>query len=284
MRSMLASALLASLAGCADTTPPRFEPGASVTLTPSSARLEIVWPAVTDDGERVAYEVLVDGIPIARTTETTYSLDVPELAHRTVSILAVDGSGNRSTSLEAEVTMPDLTPPRFDAGARVTLTAAGAATDALRAVTLSWPDANDAGGVARYEVRSSAGPLGSTESTTLSLADVALGPDASFEVVALDGAGLRSAPLTVHFRDTPQALAEASPEAAPGSSPSGSSAARLRRETLDLLSRMGSIDEGAAVARPPLEVDVLGSLHDVGVASPRTPAAHAPGGGRVTSD
>lgn len=184
------------LGGCADHTPPRF--AGELTVALAGDQLAATWPAASDDVQVDAYLVHVDGKAVARFGRETLQYTVEGLRERTtrtVRVTAVDAAGNQSAPLDASLAVPDRTPPRFPAGARLDVTAAD-----LAQVTLSWPAASEEGAV-RYVVLSEGREIGAVTLPTFTISRAAVDADFSAEisVQAIDDADNRSSALVCHW-------------------------------------------------------------------------------------
>jgi chitodextrinase len=181
-----------------DLTPPT--PPASAQATPLSDRsLRVIWAASTDNVGVAGYEVLLDGLVVARSTEP--AAEVKGLApgrDSCVEVRAFDAAGHRSPHASpACARTPDLTPPSAPGGILA------AATSSSR-VALAWSPSTDDVGVAGYEIRRGGQPVARSDST--SWIETGLGPAAEYcyELRAFDAAGNLSAPSpTVCTRTTP---------------------------------------------------------------------------------
>lgn len=187
----------------ARTDPPPSPPG-TVTATPTGpTSILVAWSAVTDaEGGVKHYVVYRDGNAIGTsaslslqdtglTANTTYSYQV-------ATVDSKDREGQRSSSVTA-TTPADATPPTTPTGLQASAAGPGQ-------VDLTWQPASDAeSGVASYRVYRDGAFLASTSATSFSDTGVQPQTTYSYEVSAVNGAGLegsRSAPASVTTSDT----------------------------------------------------------------------------------
>jgi chitodextrinase len=143
-----------------DVTAPSAPASLSAVPAANPGRVELSWPAATDNVGVTAYEVSRDGAVLATSSGTTYSDgSVTGAQTYTYSVVALDAAGNRSAPATATVTTPDLAPP----SAPGSLTARAA--DGPPRVDLAWQPATDDVGVTAYEVVRD-GVLAATVATT----------------------------------------------------------------------------------------------------------------------
>ena len=175
-----------------------------IALTSTIAELR--WPTAQDEVGVVGYRVFMNGdllhTSIPATEADEYVLEVEELTpwdHYQFSIQAQDESGNVSEVLSSSIQMPDPDAPTWEEDATLTLVQNTSTT-----VTLSWPDAFDAGGVLRYTFTLDGTPWTSVLSDRTIHVDgrlqtelIGLSPGQSvlIEVRAEDRAGNSSRPL-----------------------------------------------------------------------------------------
>jgi chitodextrinase len=181
-----------------DLTPPT--PPASASATPLSDRsLRVAWLPATDNVGVAGYEVLREGVVVARSTEP--AAEVKGLApgrDYCVEVRAFDAAGHRSPHASpACARTPDLTPPSAPGGVMA------AATSSSR-VSLAWSPSTDDMGVAGYEIRRGGQEVARSASTAW--LETGLGPatEYCYDVRAFDAAGNASDPSpTVCARTTP---------------------------------------------------------------------------------
>jgi fibronectin type 3 domain-containing protein len=137
-----------SVVVAADFTPPAAPASLSAAWVGGPSRVELSWPAATDDVGVVSYEVLRDGQVLGTTPALTFT-DSAIVASTTYSysVVAIDAGGNRSAPVSAPATTPaDLAPP-----SRPGKLSAKAASGPRR-VKLSWSASTDDVGVTGYRV------------------------------------------------------------------------------------------------------------------------------------
>lgn len=211
MRTLLSLLVVPCFVGCADTTAPAWPGGASLRTEIVDDRVELGWPAPADERGVAVFVVRIDERDAARLGPEARRYGASELAEsseHTIEVVALDESGNASVALSARVTMPDRTAPVFAPQASLSIRAEGLASDAERAVELSWPAATDAVGVARYRVTRDEQEVGAPTSTSLRLEPAPLVSETQFSVIALDAAGNASPPLALRWDVAPQARSE----------------------------------------------------------------------------
>jgi chitodextrinase len=94
----------------ADFSPPAAPASLSAVWVGDPSRVELTWPAATDDFGVVAYEVSRDGTVLGTTPSTAFT--DPAVAPSTTysyAVVAIDQAGNRSDPVSAAVTTPDDT-------------------------------------------------------------------------------------------------------------------------------------------------------------------------------
>jgi len=175
-----------------DTVPPSA-PTALATVLNGSA-VDVSWGASTDDEAFGQYEVTRDGGVIATTQETSFrDTATAGLDTATYRIVAVDRAGNRASGGQSVVRFPDTTAPGAPGSVRATKTNSG--------VLVSWTEAADNRGIARYEVLRDDVVAGSISTT--SYADGVTPGLYVYAVRAVDTAGNTgpaSVPVTVDTR------------------------------------------------------------------------------------
>jgi chitodextrinase len=205
-----------STPGLAMTTPDTVAPAPPASLAvearPNPGRVELTWPAATDDVGVTAYELSRDGAVLATVTTTSYT-DAAVAGTTTYSyaVVALDAAGNRSSAATATATTPDLTAPGVPAP---TATAYG------DRVALAWSAATDDVGVTAYDVYRDGTLLASVASTSYTDTAVAQGAAYTYAVRARDAAGNVGAAGTVSAT-VPDATAPSAPGGLAATSSSG---------------------------------------------------------------
>jgi fibronectin type 3 domain-containing protein len=201
--------------GVAVTTPDVVAPAAPASLTAQPltgpARVELTWPAATDDVGVTGYELSRDGIVVATVTGTSYTdMSVAGMTTYTYAVVALDAAANRSAATTATATTPDLAPPSAPGSP-----AALAYGDR---VELSWTASSDDVGVAAYDVYRDGSLVASVATTGYADRAVTQGRTYAYVVRARDAAGNTSADATV---------SATVPDVSPPSKPTGLAAQAL---------------------------------------------------------
>jgi fibronectin type 3 domain-containing protein len=175
-----------------DVTAPSAPASLSAAAATNPGRVELSWPAASDNVGVTAYEVSRDGTLLGSSSGTTYSDGTVTGAQTyTYAVVALDAAGNRSEPVTATLTTPDLAPP----SAPATVTARAA--DGPPRVDLTWTAASDDVGVTAYDVLRD-GVLAATVTAT-SWQDTAVAATQShtYAVRARDAAGNAGASVSV---------------------------------------------------------------------------------------
>ncbi len=173
----------------ADFSPPAAPSSLTAVWAGDPSRVELTWPAATDDLGVVAYEVSRDGTVLGTTSSTAFT--DPAVAPSTTysyAVVAIDPGGNRSDPVSTAVTTPDDTAaPSRPSG----LTAKAAGNP--RRVKLAWSASTDNVAVTGYQVYRD-GVVIATVGVT-SYTDTAVAPSTRYRyaVSALDATGNESA-------------------------------------------------------------------------------------------
>jgi len=168
--------------------------------------LTLRWDASADDVAVTAYEVYSGASLLATVTGTEDVMPTPPPWIVTYRVRALDAAGNASPyAMITPGGPPDTVPPAAPTGLLFAITTGP---------VLSWTAATDNVGVAGYDVTVNGEHYGATSATTLSLPPIGYG-GFTFTVVAFDGAGLRSAPLTRAIAIDPGPNSDARPPAPP---------------------------------------------------------------------
>jgi chitodextrinase len=172
-----------------DFSPPAAPASLAAVWAGGPSRVELTWPAATDDLGVVAYEVSRDGTVLGTTTSTAFtdSAVAPATTY-SYAVVAIDGGGNRSDPVSAAVTTPaDAAPPSTPTG----LTAKAATSP--RRVKLAWSASTDDVGVTGYQVYRDGAVIATVGVTSFTDSTVAKATKYRYAVSALDAAGNQSA-------------------------------------------------------------------------------------------
>ena len=165
----------------APTAPTLSASGTTLTST------DLSWFGATDNVAVTGYDVYKDGVFLASTASTSYT--VSGLTNSTTYVFTVkakDAAGNISAASNA-VSVTTLTPaPDTTAPTAPTLSASGTT---LTSTNLSWSGATDNVAVTGYDVYQDGLFLASTASTTLAVTGLSSSTTYSFYVQAKDAAG-----------------------------------------------------------------------------------------------
>jgi hypothetical protein len=169
-----------------DIRPPKT-PG-NLRTEVGTGTLTLRWNPSTDDVAVTGYEVYIGSNLVATVTGTTYTMPTPPPAIFTYRVRALDAAGNASPyAMITPGGPPDTTAPTAPTGLGF-----GSGPGGL---TLTWTAATDNVGVAGYTVTVNGERLGATSHTRLTIPPIGFG-EFTFTIVAFDGAGLTSTPLT----------------------------------------------------------------------------------------
>jgi chitodextrinase len=180
-----------------DIQAPSVPSSVKATATSYNA-VNVTWKASTDNTAVTGYNILRDGVPVAKVGATTTYNDTGLAANTayTYQVQAFDAAGNTSaSSSKVSVTtqkVADSTPPT-----KATNLAATAASQTQ--VNLTWTAGTDNIGIVSYDVYRSTGagdPAVVGSSTTTSFGDSNLSPNTTYAyyVVAKDASGNVSPP------------------------------------------------------------------------------------------
>ena len=169
---------------------------------------EVFWDRVT--GQRLSYEVSLDGEVTATTDGTSYFTgSIGTIDGTRVEVVAIGPDGTRSAA--ASTTFGEDTPtdpdPDPDPGTDAPPAPANAfiAVYSPTAAELFWERAPADAGVIRTEVLRDGEPLGATGGTSFFDDTRTGGIDYRYELIAIDARGERSAPTVVGADDGPPA-------------------------------------------------------------------------------
>ncbi|MGE0354593.1 MAG: fibronectin type III domain-containing protein, partial [Gemmatimonadales bacterium] len=179
-----------------DPSPPTAPTGLSASPV-SSSRIDLSWNAAGDPESGVSrYRIYRDGLLADSSTTTSYAdTGLTPSTTYTYTVSAVNGAGLEGpASAPAGATTPgDLTPPTAPTG--LTATATGTSS-----IDLAWTAASDPEtGIARYRIYRDGALVDSTGGTGFSDAGLTPATAYTYEVSAVNGAGLegpRSQPAT----------------------------------------------------------------------------------------
>jgi fibronectin type 3 domain-containing protein len=175
----------ASTTVAADFSAPAAPATLSAAWAAGPSRVELTWPAATDDVGVVSYEVSRDGSVLGTTPSTAFTDGAigPSTTY-SYAVVAIDGGGHRSDPVSAVVTTPDgdLASPSTPSG----LT--GKAASSPRRVKLSWSASTDDVGVTGYRVHRDGAAIATTGSTSYSDKAVAGKTKYRYAVSAFDAA------------------------------------------------------------------------------------------------
>ena len=171
-----------------DVSPPAAPASLSAQWLGGPSRVELTWPAATDDLGVAAYEVSRDGTTLGTTTSTAFTDNAiaPSTTY-SYSVVAIDGGGNRSDPVSAPVTTPDdAVAPSKPSG----LT--GKAQSGPRRVKLAWSPSTDDVGVTAYRVYREGVTIATVGVTNYTDTAVAGRTKYRYAVSALDAVGNES--------------------------------------------------------------------------------------------
>jgi fibronectin type 3 domain-containing protein len=159
----------------------------------SPQRIDLTWPAATDNVAVTAYEISRDGALLAIAAGNTYSdTSVGSAATYVYTVVALDAAGNRGpASAPVTVTSLDSVAPTTPASL------AAAAAHGPDRVELTWAVSGDDLGVAGYEVLRSGVLLATVVSTGYVDTTAQQGVAYTYSVRAFDAAGNRGTAATV---------------------------------------------------------------------------------------
>ena len=207
-----------STTSAADTTPPQWPAGSSLTASDITATsLALSWTAATDDVGVSGYRIYQDGLQITAVGAGVLTYDVtglsPETAY-TFKVEAGDAYDNWSADgpSTAPTTAPDTTPPQWPAGS--TLSASDITATGL---VLTWTAATDDVGVTNYKVFQDGFEVATFDASILTYSVSGLTPETqyTFKVEAGDGYDNWST-------DGPSVIETAAPDTTPPEWPAGS--------------------------------------------------------------
>jgi chitodextrinase len=179
----------ASATVAVDFTPPSAPASLTAVWAGGPSRVELSWPAASDDLGVVAYEVSRDGTALGTTPTTAFTDSaVSPATTYSYAVVAIDAGGNRSDPVSAAVMTPaDTAAPSAPSG----LTAKAATSP--RRVKLSWSASTDDVAVTGYRVYRDGAELATVGVASYTDTAVAKSKTYRYAVSALDAAGNESA-------------------------------------------------------------------------------------------
>ncbi len=165
-----------------DTQPPSAPSGLTATVTGST--VDLSWQPSSDNVGVSGYNVLRDGVPLARTTAAAYADATGQQGTTySYSVQAYDSAGNTSAaSSTLSQTVPDVTAPATPAQPTVML-------NSDKTITITWQAATDNIGVTGYQLWRNGALLTTSTGLTYTDAGVKQGSSYSYQVSAIDAAG-----------------------------------------------------------------------------------------------
>ena len=180
--------IVAATAPCADSQAPSAPTEVSQRDVTASS-LTVSWGAASDNLGVVGYEILRNGTLGGSTASTGYVLTALQCGTMyTIGVRAFDAAGNRSPATSVLMTTsgcPDTAAPSAPPGLAV-------AAASQNSVTVGWDASSDDKAVQGYGVYRGTTPIGSTGSTSYTVADLPCGASYVIAVDAYDAAGNRS--------------------------------------------------------------------------------------------
>jgi beta-glucanase (GH16 family) len=173
-----------------DNQPPS-PPANLYAASATAASITFAWTASTDNIRVTGYDVSVGSASPVRVTALSYTVNGLACGTTvTVSVVAVDRAGNRSTPATATGSTSacpstDTTAPTMPSGLSTSVT--------QTAITLSWIASKDAVGVTGYDVYLGSTLVASIPGTSYTLTSLACGTTYALYVDAFDAAGNTSA-------------------------------------------------------------------------------------------
>jgi chitodextrinase len=190
-----------------DTTAPSAPTALAATPGTGPGRVDLTWPAATDNVGVVSYEISRDGVVVASTGTPAFTdATVSGMTTYVYSVVALDAAGNRSAAATATATTGDLAPPAAPASV------SASAHDAPPTVVLTWAAATDDVGVASYEVLRDGAVVTTATGTDWTDTAVAAAQTHTYAVRAKDAAG-NVGPATSVTVTVPDQLAPTTPGA-----------------------------------------------------------------------
>jgi chitodextrinase len=213
LESGLSTAVSVTTPAPADTTPPTVPADLAASAT-SPTSVTLTWSASSDPESGVdSYNIYRDGARVGSSTSTSF-MDAGLQASTTYSyqISAINGEGIESArSAPLSITTPasaDTSPPTVPAGLVVT-------PEGPTRVTLTWSAATDPeSGVASYRIYRNGAVRATSTTTTFADTTVVANTQYSYQVSAVNGAGLESARSAAVNVTTPR-VADTTPPAPP---------------------------------------------------------------------
>lgn len=191
--------------GASGDTQPPLTPATPNAVAVGAGRVELSWPATSDDVGVAGYTLFRDGAEYETLSADLFAFAdtnvAPDTAYR-YALVAFDAAGNRSDRSEwLDVhTPPDTTAPAAPASLSVAMAPQGA--------DLRWAASSDDVGVTGYVLLRDGDELARLARDELRYLDATVRPASTYRyrVLALDRAGNRSAPSPEAVLRTPAAL------------------------------------------------------------------------------
>jgi len=202
-----------------DTAPPSV-PGGLQGSAASTTQIDLAWTASTDNVGVTGYEVRRDGMLVDTVVQTSYS-DTGLSANTSYSytVSARDAAGNSSAESGAvpvsTLASPDTEAPSIPAGVDASATSSSA-------IRLTWTASTDNVTVSDYEIFRDGTGIATSTATTFNDSGLSANTAYTYNVVAVDAAGNRSAQSAVASATTLPA-----PNPPPANKSSGGGAAGL---------------------------------------------------------
>ncbi|MFL5800062.1 MAG: fibronectin type III domain-containing protein [Actinomycetota bacterium] len=181
-----------------DTRAPTVPPDLTATVS-GSTEVDLSWSPSTDDTGVAGYAVVRNGAEIADPPSPGFiDTTVSPGTEYSYDVMAFDAAGNRSAA-SSPVTVvvpadPPPPPPPQDTQPPTAPANLVASAESPNAVDLSWAPSTDDVGVAGYVVMRGGTELANPTSTGFNDTTVSPGTEDTYDVMAFDAAGNRSAP------------------------------------------------------------------------------------------
>ena len=238
------SSVWVQTAACGDLQAPTAPSGVAVTGHTTSS-LTLSWTASKDDVGVTGYAVSANGAPAMNVTSTTATLTLLSCGTSySVSIVAYDAAGNRSSAAVASATTDpcpapapppppppppsgDTTPPTQPGGVKL------ASIDQASA-TLGWSASTDDVGVTGYDVYVDGSRNGTVAQPGATISGLTCGKSYTFAVDAYDAAGNHSTRASVTGSTAACSTPGPAADTSPPTSPAGLTVASATRTSISL--------------------------------------------------